>query len=150
MELQFAKERVFDMATEAQPLLNEHYEEITLHKDVMKLNPDWIKYAVLEERGELHCFSVRHEGTLVGYAVFFLTPHIHYKDSLVATNDIIYFLPQYRRGLTPVKFIKYCEAEMKKKGAVKLVFHVKLAHDWSPILSRLGYDPEEVMHGKVL
>ena len=39
--MDFALEALAQVKREAEPLLQQHYEEIALNKDKIKLNPDW-------------------------------------------------------------------------------------------------------------
>lgn len=149
IDVKFSKESVLGVADDITPLLDMHYAELTLNKDVVRLNPDWPQYVALEEQGRVHVFTIRESGALIGYAAFFLAPHIHYKDLLVATNDLIFLLPECRRGGVGRKFIAFCEERMRELGANKVTFHIKKHLDWSPMLYRDGYEQEEVIMGKV-
>lgn len=146
----FAKETVLGVADEIEPLLKLHYEEVALNKDVARLDPDWARYVALEERGDLHVFTIRDNGVLIGYAVFFMVWHIHYKLLRVAQNDIVFILPERRHGLLASKFTDYCEEALKKLGAQKITYHIKVALNWSPLLIRKGYEHEEIMVGKII
>ena len=68
MTLHLKIESLFDIMPEMELLTEQHYQEITLYKDKVKLNPDWLLYKKLEEKAEklLHCsiFSVEF-GTVV-------------------------------------------------------------------------------------
>lgn len=149
-KLTFSKETVFGVADEVSPLLQMHYEEVALHKDVVDLDPDWARYAAMEERGDCHVYTARHEGSLVGYAVFFLSNHIHYMGLRVASNDILFMHPAYRRGTNSIRFINWVEEQIKRLGVKKIVWHIKVKNDWSAILHRNGYETEEVIVGKIL
>lgn len=147
----FASERIIDVVEEIQPLLWDHYQEVALHKERIKLDPDWPKYFALEEQGSCIVFTMRDRGRLVGYAVFFVSPHIHYQACRAASNDIIYFDPEYRKGLNALRFIRFCEGCLRDYAMVtKVTWHIKPLHDWSPVLARMGYEQEEIVMGKVL
>jgi len=47
--MNFALENLAKVRREIEPLLQEHWEEIALNKDTIKLNPDWREYARLDE-----------------------------------------------------------------------------------------------------
>lgn len=69
--IKFNTEKVLDIKDELKSLLDKHYEELTLDKDVVKLNPIWSLYAELEEKNQFFLFTVRDEDVLVGYSAFF-------------------------------------------------------------------------------
>ncbi len=131
-------------------LCQEHYDEVALHKDKMELAPSRSHYEKLASAGCLKFYTVRYGGVLVGYSVFLLTNHPHYEKSLVAMNDVLFLSKPYRKGMTGVRFISYCEKQLKAAGVVKVVWHVKVEHNFGAILKRLGYAPEDVMWGKCL
>lgn len=148
--IKFNTEKVLDIKDELKSLLDKHYEELTLDKDVVKLNPIWSLYAELEEKNQFFLFTVRDEDVLVGYSAFFMKPHIHYKDLIVATNDVIFLKKEYRLGITGIKLLKYSEQKIRELGAKKITWHVKYSNDFRPILHRMGYSDEDVIVGKIL
>lgn len=146
----FATENIDGVIAEVGPLLELHYQELCMNKEVVKLNPIWPQYRAVEQAGKLGVYTVRDDGVLVGYAAFFVTPHMHYADLMLATNDVLFLRSDYRLGTTGTRFVKYCAQSLKIRGAHKIAFHIKLTLDWSPILVRLGYAIEEITVAKLL
>lgn len=50
--MEFKREPLFEVMDEVGALLDMHYQELTLHKDVIKLEPQWSQYAALEQLGD--------------------------------------------------------------------------------------------------
>lgn len=122
---------------EVMPLLEKHYHEIAHYKDI-DLDPDIEQYLKLEEIGAIRCFIARDElEVMVGYAVYFIRHNIHYKSSLQALQDVIYIDPE-RRGFG-AQFILWCDEQLKAEGVQIVYHHVKNAHNFGPMLERLGY-----------
>lgn len=144
------QELLCEAVEEMQPLLELHYQELTCHKDQIKLEPDWKRYAELEQQGVFVLFTAREHGHLVGYSAFFLTPHIHYAQTRVAINDVLFLHPDHRKGRTGIKLIRHSEQALKAMGMQKITWHIKFSHDWRTILHRMGYLDEEVSVGKML
>jgi hypothetical protein len=147
MSIIFAKELLSVIRKDIDSLLDLNYAELTLNKQCIKLNPDWEKYAKLEHEGKLTIFTVRDDSDLVGYSFFFIDTHIHYKDLLVATNDVLFLHKDYRKGMTGIKFLKFCDSNLA--GVDKIVWHVKDSNDFKPILYRMGYNNEDTILGKL-
>jgi hypothetical protein len=146
-----AAERVSDVQSEIQPLLEEHYKELTLNKDMVSLEVDWAKYKKLEEMNMLSVLTIRINGVLIGYSVFFVQSHIHYKSLKTASNDVLFLKKEYRSGSRAgLMLIKNSEKHLASLGVQKIIWHIKLSNDWSKILIRLGYVTEEVILGKLL
>ena len=79
---------------EALPLLDRHYDEIAQFKGVQKLDPDWETYDALEKTGKLWVMTVRDRGIMVGYIVMVISRALHYRNLIMATEDIHFLLPE--------------------------------------------------------
>jgi hypothetical protein len=130
-------------------LLPEHWEEIALDKDAIKLDPDWANYAWLAKSGMLHIVTARDGGELVGYHISIIRPHAHYKTSLTCFSDIMYLKPSYRVGMTGYKLIKFFRDSVKARGVQKIYMMTKLSLDLDPILCRLGFKAIERVYTQV-
>lgn len=148
--LSFNREMLYDVFEDVQPLLALHYRELTLHQDKIALDPVWERYAALERQGSFALFTARDGGRLIGYSAFYVQNHIHYTDTIVAANDVLFLHPDYRKGSAGIKLIKFSEQQLQAQGVNKITWHVKFSKDFRPILHRLGYADEEVMCGKIL
>jgi GNAT superfamily N-acetyltransferase len=135
---------------EVQPLIELHYEELTLHKQVVKLDPDWNRYKSLADQKMITIITARDKGILIGYSLFFVSSHIHYKNNVMANNDVLYLHPEYRQGRTGLKLIRKCEQVLQELGVDKIIWHVKYAKDFRQILYRLGYEDEDALVGKII
>lgn len=142
---------------EAQELLEQHWEEIALNKDKIKLAIDVDKYREAAARGALHIVTVRDAneqkwafdpGKLVGYHVALIVPHLHYKNDLHAMTDIFFVHPDYRRGRIGIELFKFVEKALKERGVVKMCTAVKLHKDIGKIFERLGWTETERLFTK--
>jgi len=138
------------LVSEIEPLIQLHYDEIALNKEYIPLDPDWDAYKKLADSGNLLIVAARRDGNLVGYAVFFLMQHIHYKSTKIANNDILYLHPDYRQGRLGIRLIKDSETACRFRGVNKILWHIKFAKDFRTIFYRLGYADEDAIVGKIL
>lgn len=145
MQCVFATEplsqRLFD---EALPLLQRHWREVAHFQDI-GLEPDFALYEAAARAGILRFFTVRSESLLYGYAVFFVRPNPHYKQSLQAAQDVLYVDP-ILRGLTSAKFIRYCDAQLEAEGVEVVRHHLKAAHNHERLMAKLGYEVEDIIY----
>jgi GNAT superfamily N-acetyltransferase len=132
------------------PLLDLHYEELTLHKEHVKLNPDFNRYKALADSGILQIVTARDQGRLVGYSIWVVNTNLHYQDCVMANNDVLYLHPDYRKGTLGIKLIKESEKILKDQGVIKILWHIKHAKDFRNILYRMGYADEDIIVGKIL
>jgi GNAT superfamily N-acetyltransferase len=145
----FQRERASDLWGEITPLLQAHWEEIARYKDI-ELAPNVEAYAKLEAAGILHCYTARLAGALVGYFVATVVPSLHYRNSLQAHQDVLFVLPEHRRSRVGVRLIRFAEEQLRQAGVQVVMHHVKVAHDFGPLLERMGYEWVEKMFTKRL
>jgi len=116
-----------------------HWEEIgAFNKQKIRLLPDWDVYRAMGKQNRLITFTVREDSTLIGYSIFILANHHHYKATSLAENDILYLKPEFRKGLTGYRFIKYCVEKLKKEFDV-IILSMKAEYSFEPIVKRLGF-----------
>lgn len=119
------------------PLLRAHYEEVAHYLDI-PLDPDWTVYREMYRLGRFRVFTVRDQDKeLIGYSGFFVYQNPHYR-VLQAVNDVI-FIRKDRRG-NGRHFIAWCDERLREEGVRVVYHHVKAAHDWTPLLTRMGYE----------
>ena len=147
--LVFAQESLSDVWDECLPLFHCHYTELNKNKDIV-LDPDEASYRVLESVNILKVYTARLEGILVGYCFFIIMPHLHYKQSLTAQNDILYLHPKVRKGLNGYRFIKYVLTKLKELKPQRIFFHVKASVNFGPMLERLGAKVFETIYSITL
>ena len=148
--MDFAIENLAKVRREIEPLLQEHWEEISLNKDTIKLNPDWREYARLDELNALRVYTARKDDKLMGYFVVIVSRSLHYKDHLFANNDIIFLRKSARRGLTGLKLVKFAVESLQAEGVTKLHVNTKTHQPFDPIMERLGFTEIETVFSKVL
>lgn len=146
--MKFQREKASLVLTEVRPLLEMHWAEIAAYKDI-PLEPDLEAYARIDESGGLRVFTARDEAnTLIGYNIFFVHRNLHYKSSLQANQDILYIHPD-KRGFG-MRFILWCDKELKTEGVQVVYHHVKAKHDFGPMLERMGYNLVDKIYAKRL
>ena len=148
--VKYQQEFLDSVVEDAKGLLDDHWEEVALNKDKIKINPDWDAYYTLQEQGKLKVFTARDEGVLVGYFVVFVSPHIHYKDHLFAKNDLIYLAPSHRKGFTGIKLIKFAEGCLKEDGVSVLVVNTKNRKPFHKLMIFLGFTSEDIEYSKYI
>ncbi len=149
-ELVFARENGLEVFDEALPLVLAHYQEIATWHDI-PLDPDLAAYAEVERAGMLRTYCARNAyGQLVGYAVFLVRHNLHYRQSKQALQDVLYLDPAYRGRALGLRFIRWCDEQLAAEGVQVVYQHVKRAHDFGPLLERLGYQPLETTYARRL
>lgn len=144
------RESFSQLRADIEPLLKEHWKEVAHHKNEIHLDPDYERYQQGEALGNAVMIAARIDGRLIGYSIFALYWHIHYKNCRVAANDVLYLIPEYRKTGTGIRLIKESERELKKVGVNFITWHIKPEHDFSILLKRMGYIHEEIIMGKVM
>ena len=148
--MDFALESLSKVRREIEPLLEEHWKEIALNKDKIKLNPDWRAYADLDSIHALRIYTARKDGKLMGYFVVIVSKSLHYRDHLFANNDIIFLTKPARKGLTGVKLIKFALDSLEAEGITKVHINTKAHQPFDAILERLNFEEIERVYSLVL
>jgi hypothetical protein len=136
--------------SEGLDLLKQHWEEVAPHRDIQVLDPDWAVYETLERFGRLWVLSARDRGRLVGYIVMTLSQNMHYRKLKMATDDIHFLHPDYRRGLTGYRMLVLAEKAMAELGVGKCVFRTKFLLDHGKLFERRKFVKEDIIWTKML
>ena len=128
----------------------EHYDEIALNKSVMVYAPDIEKYKALEAHGSLLTLGVFEGEKLVGYSVNILYQHIHYKEMLVAHNDMIFIHQDNRLGTLGLKLIKATTSACRERGAHMMMWHAKQNSKLAHLFPKLGCTVQDIIFSEVL
>ena len=127
---------VDEMRREGEALMFAHWEEIASDKAV-PLDPDWGKYAQLEDAGALMSVGARIDGELVGYFVgFIIDPHPHYRSWSVVHNDIFYVKPEHRGGRVAAMLTRWAKSIAKSRGLKGIVWHCKPDTEMHSLMDR--------------
>lgn len=112
-------ENLTETLEELKPHFPAHWEELGLFKDKMPLDPQYDIYEKMDEAGQAFLATLRDGGRLVGYFVGFITPGLHYKQTLTCKMDIVYIDPAYRDAGNGFLLFETVKAALTKRG-VKL------------------------------
>lgn len=145
--LSFSQEKVKDIWGEIIPLLTQHWEELEKY-DGVPLEPDRNKYEFMDTVGAIRVYTAREEGKLIGYCVFFINKNLHSKNVIQALQDVL-FVRSDRRGFG-LKFIKWCDEQLKKEGVAVIHRMLKKAHDFGSLLERIGYEQVDLIYARRL
>jgi hypothetical protein len=143
-QIDYARETVADVWEEIQFLFLMHWNEIAHYPDI-RLNPDKDFYLKADEMGMIRVFTARNLSNLIGYSVYFVRPDMHYKQVIKAQQDVLFILKTWR-GIFGSDFIAWCDDQLKAEGVQIVAHHVKKAHDFSPLLTRLGYELMDLIY----
>ena len=113
----FAIELFSDVYGELKPLLEEHYAEISTHKDHgVPLEPMEEVYRSRQADGSLMMVIGREDGQIVSYFVCFVAPGLHYRSCLTCTPDIFFVAPEKRNGTLGMRMFRFVEKELVRRG----------------------------------
>ena len=137
-----------ELAEEFMPLLFDHYDEIAHDKSV-EMDIDWAAYFNVHKAGMLKIFTCRDaQDYLVGYAIFIVSPNLHYKKTIYAAQDIFFVKKEHRNSGIGFAIIRESEVLLKKMGVDVVHHHVKIKHDFSSLLEKEGYEFVEKVYTK--
>lgn len=135
----------------AEDLLLQHWRETALHHEDVPLDPDWSRVFCLEREGWLKVASLRRYGELIGYAVFTIARHLHFRSSVYATCNALYVLPEHR-GYAGGKLVVETERMLRALDVTKVVHQAPVSRGkkLGALLERLGYKHTEDFYCKLM
>ena len=139
----------FKFVDEFEKLFPEHYEELCVTKD-FNYEPDYEAYKRMAEAGMLRCITCRSDERLIGYIIFIVTPHLHYKSCMTAIEDLYFVTKEFRKGRVGIMLFKYAEKVLKERGVQRIVMHTKVHLDNSKLFEYLGYKMTDNVFSKML
>jgi len=114
------------------------------------LAPDYDAYRRLAEAGMLRCITVRADEEVIGYAIFIIQPHLHYRTCKTAFEDIYFIRKEYRKGKIGIRLFQYAEQVLKGIGVQRIIMHTKVHLDHSRLFEYLGYKWTDKLFTKIL
>jgi GNAT superfamily N-acetyltransferase len=142
----FQIEPLFSCLAEMEPLLAAHWAEIANPDIPLDINID--RYHSLEREGILRIYTMRvGSDRLIGYAAYFVGPHIHYKSTIYAQCDVFYVSPESRGRGRAWRLLEFAEADLGVSGAMVATYHGKVAHpEFQRLLEARGAKHTENIH----
>lgn len=134
----FARERMQDILEELMPLHQSHWKETEEHRHGLELKPDYDKFIQHEQAGRCAVFTLREDGRLLGNFSLYLSRSMH-TQTLMATEDTLFLLPEARKGRTAGRFIGYAERGLKQLGVREINVSVKLVNKALRYFQIIGY-----------
>jgi GNAT superfamily N-acetyltransferase len=141
MEHLIQREAIHNLWTELTPLLERHRQELAPYPD-WRLAPDHALYERIETAGNLRVYTVRtDQHTLVGYCILSLNRNPHYTDVRMAHQDVLFLIPECRRGGLGLALLRHIEAALRDEGVHCIAQRTKARQDLNlgPLFARLGY-----------
>lgn len=132
------------------PLWNEHRDELTTNKELMKLKPDFDVYDALFYNNELFCIGLWRNDELIGYSVNFLKTNIHYSDVLMFQNDLIFVAKAHRQSRAGLLLLKETENWAREAGADMIVWHAKPDTSLDKILKKKKFKVQDILYTQEL
>jgi GNAT superfamily N-acetyltransferase len=148
--MEYKQEFLITCQKDIEPLLISHWRELALYTDEIKLEPDFDRYKELEDLGKLKIFTLRDDGTLVGYLVVFEDNHLHYASTRWASSDVLYLKKEYRKMTFGAELISFAEQCLREDGVDVFMVGMKVHKPFDKLMTNLGYNPVERTYGKKL
>lgn len=140
----FAVEKFADVIDQMKPLLDQHWAEIAVYPDI-PLEPNYDFYKQADLVGLLRIYTVRQNGDIIGYSVFCVRPHVHYKNHSWAQNDVIWLHPDHRQQGIAQGLVRFWEDDLRLQGVSVVHVNAKTQHPaLSFLLKSCGYNAVEV------
>jgi GNAT superfamily N-acetyltransferase len=149
MSIQYVVEDPATFIEELKEVIPLHYDELCVTKD-FPLLPDYEAYGRMHVGGFLKCITARDENGLIGYAIFIVQPHLHYRSCKTAFEDIYFLKKEHRLGRTGIRLFQFAEEALRADGVNRIIMHTKIHMDNSRLFEYLGYKHTDKLYTKIL
>ena len=139
----------FKFLPELKEILPLHYEELSVTKEY-DLEPDYEGYENMAKAGLLRTITVRADKELIGYIIFCVHGHLHYRSCMTAFEDIYFVKKEYRKGRVGIRLFQYAEQVLKERGVNRIIVSTKVHLDNSRLFEYLGYKWTDKTFSKML
>lgn len=136
--LAFSVERIEGITDEIEPLHRAHWDETEEHRHELPFNPDYETFIRYERAGRYVLFTLRSETRLLGNCALYLDKSAH-TQTLIATEDTLYLLPEARKGRVANCFVAYVENAMRLLRVSEINISVKTVNKAERFFRLLGY-----------
>jgi hypothetical protein len=143
--IEYSLEPFHEIAADVCERIPAHFAE---NKHYGKPNLDWDYYLQSSYAGQCKAVTIRDDGKLVGYTIFFITNDPDRKHVLQATNSGIFVDDDYR-GKASIQLLKKADAYMKDLGAQEINYLIK-DDRIGKLLSRQAYKQDYKLWSKTL
>jgi len=147
--IEYKEDNWIENLTQLKEIIKDHYEELSVTKE-FPLDPDWDVYKKLLDSGSLRFITCKDDGKLIGYIIFFVYPHLHYRTCLTAFEDIYFLKKEYRKGRAGIKMFQFAEKVLKGYGINRVIYNTKVHSDNSSLFEYLGYKFVDKVFTKLL
>jgi GNAT superfamily N-acetyltransferase len=149
MSIEYVVEDPATFIEELKEVIPLHYDELCVTKD-FPLLPDYEAYGRLHMAGFLKCITARDASGLIGYAIFIVQPHLHYRSCKTAFEDIYFLRKEHRLGRTGIRLFQFAEEALRADGVNRIIMHTKIHMDNSRLFEYLGYKHTDKLYTKIL
>jgi GNAT superfamily N-acetyltransferase len=115
-----------------------HWNETEEHRHDLPFNPAYATFIRYKQAGRYVLFTLRIGGRLVGNCAMYLDMSAH-TQTLIATEDTLYLLPEARHKHRGRRFIFWVEEQLKQLGAREIQITVKTVNKAERMFRLLGY-----------
>lgn len=148
--IEYSLESFSDIVEDLKPIFEEHSSEVDIYQDVISLNPDYGTFITLDKLDKLRLIVARDKGRIVGYSMYVVNEHLHYKDHKYAVNDILFLDKEYRGGYTALELLDYAEAVLSEEGVSVITMNMKTHAKFETLMESLDYDRAEILYTKYI
>lgn len=145
----FQEDKLSNILEELKPMLIKHWEELANNKDIRPLEPDYPMYLAMNDMEILRIYTVKEDDKLIGYSIWIIANHLHYKTWKYAVSDVYYLDPNYRKTGISFDFFFHIEDWLKSLGVKSVTVQDKITHSHANFFNKVGFNPVENVYEKV-
>lgn len=137
-----------DVAEEAKPLMQAHWDEIGYE---YPLDFDWESLSVLDDIGSIRVFTARSDGELAGYCAFTVSRHIVNRSMMCATEIGLFMDHKFRASPMTLRLMRHAETALRDEGVSIIQYASPVGNPrFASLLQHMGFRKTDEMYSKIL
>ena len=127
-------------------LHQDHWSEVAKFQHLTKVDPDVSSYLRLEKEGRLLVIIAREAGEIVGYSAHVIANHPHYRNLMIAQDDLHYLVPRLRKTGVHQRMRVLALQELKRRNVQIVTARTKFGHEHDNGLRAIGFEPMDLVY----
>jgi len=136
----FSLELIEVIANDIKPLHKAHWDETEGHRHGLPLDPDYPAFIRYEQAGRYVLLTLRMGDRLLGNCAMYLDKSTH-TQTIIATEDTLYLLPEARKGRVARQFVAYVERRHAPTRRPRNSYHRKNSQQGRAVLQDARLPP---------
>lgn len=126
------------------------FAEVGQFQEHLPFDPDLDIYKILADAGNIKILAARREDELVGWTLFWISPHQYHPSTKFAISDVTYVIPEHRGTGVLKEMLVKADALLRSIGVEAISWQARADKDFGAALEKQGYEKTTITYAKYI